>query len=305
MGCWDTKCVICGLPPRANKYKYNKEIQNDELIPKKTYNKIKWLDNCLLLLPNGNVVKGKEVGCNIEFETKHGLFEFSINSSSSFYPTYGLFIHEDCYKFIKIEFKLELKYNHFPYHLLKDETFKNLDYGLIKKYQQQFLNYELIFEDKNEWILFSPLKNEKNGNRIKKLISQLKITNSEIKKRISRPSPLISATMLPTKTLALGNDNNIHMIKNGKWLKTESNIIILSLNNLDNKFRFNNLVFKNEFAFTTNKLFLFNIISINDKKVKKTDFYNNKIIKKCKIEVIGSKDNIKLFIKENKMYIEE
>ncbi|MBA42427.1 MAG: hypothetical protein CMF62_00270 [Magnetococcales bacterium] len=299
MGCWDTKCIICSLPPRANKY-----LDDDVEIPKKIYNKIKWLNNCLLLLPNGDKIKGDEISCNIEFETKLGLIEFTPNiKNTSLYPKKGLFIHEDCYKFIKKEFNLELKFNHFPYHLIEFETFKGLNYGLIKKYHQQFLNYEEIFNDKNEWLLFSPLKDKKNANRIKKFISQFKITKSEVKKRISRPSPFISASIMPDKTFALGNDKNIYVKKNGKWTKTESFIINLSLINLDNKFKYARLIYKNEVAFNTNKLFLFDIISINGKKVNKGTSYNQ--IKKCKIEIIGSKDDIKLFVKENKKYIEE
>jgi hypothetical protein len=85
----------------------------------------------------------------------------------------GLFIHTDCWKYIKLKFKIELKYGDLV--IFQENYKKFIKYNDIQKYWDQHFEYNIMYEDDNIWMCDSPLKSTKNAFRINKIIKQLKI----------------------------------------------------------------------------------------------------------------------------------
>jgi len=255
---WDTYCCICGNSCKGGDINYLTEIfdlYSNNKIPmeeiKDISKRIKWCTKGMTLLRNNkNIKNSKYMDCEAHLP-------FDIDDT-------GIFIHVDCWKFIKITYGIELHYSNLPVNY-KDNKISgippliNIDYGEIKKYWNQDMDFYKLLLDKNTYMLDSPLvsSNVKNINRIKKIISQLKL------KKELRPSPPISATFYKNNTIKLGNNNNFWIIKNNKWNEIKETI--------------------------TKKTYIFNY---NDKKIYKI----------LKIPQIGEYNNIPLFIfnkKEN------
>lgn len=217
MGCTDIFCAICGAPYHDLRM-YELQIRNMQ----------KWLKKCVLLLPNGDIRRNcQEQACYGEFVDKkgysfvgsilksnsQGFFDGSLGQSMN-----GIFIHEDCYKYVQKTRGIKLRYNDFPCivdQLNKKSEYNcfNVSYGNIEKYWMQDFDVITMFNDKNHFMIESPLKNEKNAKRIDKVLNQLKI-----KRKDDRKSPNISATFFKEGDIKLGNDYNFHIIKNGKWM---------------------------------------------------------------------------------------
>ena len=121
----------------------------------------------------------------------------------------GYIVHKDCYQVAKE------KYGNFT---IENIRLAKINYGKIKKYQQQEVPFMKFFSDGNEYMLESPLKNDENKTRILKL--KHPITNvSSKKKSISqkdRPSPSESATLFKVGTKKKGNDGKMWIIKTNK-----------------------------------------------------------------------------------------
>jgi hypothetical protein len=221
MGCWDDKCIICGAPP-----------SNTDYGVEKVYEELSWLENCTLLLPNGAVVHNyEEVNCNIHFrytgsgDNGYPELDSEINDINFTAPiiNWGIWVHTDCYAYCTKYLDTELKFNNLPYvKSVYLDLFNTFKYGGIEKYGvEQAFPFEAIHKDNNQWMIISPLdKSEagnKNRNRINKILSQMKLTPSEIKKRTARPSPPISATLVKDKTYMIGNDDKVWQVNNSKW----------------------------------------------------------------------------------------
>jgi hypothetical protein len=54
----------------------------------------------------------------------------------------GVFVHTDCWKYVHATYGLKLHFGHLPKF-----PFKNLTYGGLEKYREQFLNYVGIIRD--------------------------------------------------------------------------------------------------------------------------------------------------------------
>lgn len=224
MGCWDDRCMICGAPPS------NTDADHSET----EYEEVSWLKNCSFLLPNGVVVHDyEEINCNVHFRYKgHGKNGYSeldadVNQINFRAPiiSWGIWVHTDCYVYCTKYLNAELRFNNVPYvKSVYMDLFNTFEYCGIEKYgADQFFSFEDIHKDNNQWMITSPLdKSEagnKNGNRIKNILSQMKLTPHEIKKRNERPSPPISATLVKNKTFMIGNDDKVWQVNNSKWFK--------------------------------------------------------------------------------------
>lgn len=224
MGCWDIFCIICGN--NCHNYTDNKK-----------YN---WLEKATLLLENNNIIHGaEEVNCNVGFKYKKELYEASIMylGSSIYYnklfSNKCIFLHTDCWKFIKKEYNIKLKYSDLPfskkYYNFYD-TIGNVNYKPISKYQEQYFNFNKAIQDKNEYMILSPLSKEegssKNISRIKKIFSQFKIRYEP-----SRKSPSVSASFYNNGSIKMGNDNKFWIKDKDKWIsiKEKENIIKIFL----------------------------------------------------------------------------
>jgi len=111
----------------------------------------------------------------------------------------GIFIHTNCWKYVKIKYKVELKYSNIPLALINKRYKVPIKYGDITKYQGQDMDYIKMLADNNTHMIIDPLKNDKMNNiRLNKIINQLKL------KSTFRPSPSMSATFNKTNDIRMG-----------------------------------------------------------------------------------------------------
>jgi len=255
MGCFDIYCLVCGNPCHSmfdnteyleeiiDEYKNSKKqkkhyiyeayLKNPNLI--KDLNKFKkttsWMNKCTMLLINNEAKHNcKETSCNVGFTNKNRtkFYTHLTGDYDTIYPLFyengdlGIFIHTDCYKYIKLEYNIKLKYSNLPLIINhkknnhKENIYKPINfvnYGDIENYWHQDFQFEKLYIDNKQYLCSSPLKNDKNISQIKKNINALKISN----KYILRPSPPISATFYENNIIKVGNNGNLWIIKNGKW----------------------------------------------------------------------------------------
>jgi hypothetical protein len=207
MGCWEVYCPLCGNPPRQYEGK-----------------PAPWLFSCYFLTNDNRVIRGcQEVMCNIQFKDKKGnqylstLDEKNAWKMEELDVILGAFVHRDCYIFIQKTYGMNLKLGDFfiknpNINPIKPFNSNYVNFGGIGKYWKQFLDVNKMIEDKNEWMLESPLKNQKNAKRIKKIFQQLKI-------RKDRQGPSQSASFYPNHTYKIGNDGYFWVVQNKKWVK--------------------------------------------------------------------------------------
>jgi len=284
---FDIYCCICGnsckgadfnyLKGLFNAYKVN--ISDKEL--KKIESNLKWINNKITLYANNQNKLCKNNNCHVE---NH--LPFRDPSSDE----YGILLHYDCWKFIKIIYNIELQYKNLPVNY-KDENNKyiqdntqpllmNVNYGDIKKYWGQDMDFYNMYLDNNLYMLQSPLYTGKNVTRIKKIIKQIKL------KKELRPSPSISATFYKNNIIKIGNNNKFWIIKNNKWNEIKEDVIkkIFNIKPLSS-WNFHYLSQIGEFS--TIPLFINNL-------------------KNNKLELIGTTNAIKLFEnspKNNKFFL--
>jgi hypothetical protein len=202
MGCWDIFCSLCGLP-------LNTGERNNINIPK-------WMYKCTLLLNNNkNIHNAQEVACNINFYANKKEYNSLLN-----YPKSFIVIHTDCWKYIKKEKNIKLRYSDFPiidklYNTKNYALFNfNLDYKPISNYWEQSFNIEKYIND--GYLLVSPLKGNKVLSKfIINIFNRLNI-------KLDRSGPRVSASLYKNNDLLIGTDDNIWKINNKKWIKTNN-----------------------------------------------------------------------------------
>lgn len=237
MGCADLFCLLCGntyhgsLEPNdflelVNKNKsllHNKDpkLFSDKI--KKLKRDTKWLYKCTFLCANNKVVHGcTEIGCNNQFvDSNKNLYIHSTVYDSD--DMYGVFIHTDCWKFVKNEFNIELNYSYLP--IIKNKLYYNkifdfINYGTIQKYWEQYFDFIKIIADSNEELCCSPLKSTLVAKNIKKVLSQLKI-----KYNPERKGPHTSATFYKNNLFKIGSNGNIWFTKSNKWLEIKDTLV--------------------------------------------------------------------------------
>lgn len=250
MGCWDEFCFICGNPCRSfrisvvedikqvyhevdgkNRKKrdpyYEKvfqEIDKDRVYLKKLMKFVgetKWLDKCTFLTVMDEVIHGcRETSCNITFQDKRGNQYFQdlkhhTVEEVSLKGRNGIFLHDDCWKFVKKRLGIALKFSDVALFMTKGEYHKYnsiVKYGPIEKYWSQDFKFIDLFVDSNKYISESPLKNAKNAIRIKKIIGQFKINTDK-----GRKGPSVSASFYPENTIKYGINGILWVKKRGKW----------------------------------------------------------------------------------------
>lgn len=250
MGCWDVFCFICGNPCHSLldgyldniekilnediKVSYKpliknmiKKIQSRPTIIKelKELNKnTQWMYKCSMLLVNDQVIHNVvETDCNIIFCNKNkGITaeHISLLNNNLFNYPYGIFIHTDCLKYIKKQYKIDLKFSHLP--LVKPTYTKlfDINYGDIEKYWEQDFNFTDIILDNKKYLCSNPLKNDKNILQIKKNIKKLKFKNDP-----KRKGPHVSATFYKEGDIKIGNNKKFWIIKGNKWIEMNENLI--------------------------------------------------------------------------------
>jgi len=299
MGCFDLYCIICGNS--CYDVDFN-ELENIDDVSKKEKNNInksiKWLRKCTVLLANNKIIHNCfDSNCSGGFSLKNKksnsteLFDCTGNKNK--FTTYfsnitnsGIFLHDDCWKFMMKKYGIKLEYKNIPILNLYTGrnimygrvcTEDNVNYGAITKYWSQYMNYQKMFLDNNIWMAYSPLvNNSKNNLRIKKIIKQLNL------KKIDRPSPSISATFYKSGNIKIGNNNKFWIIANRKWKEIKEEVIEKKYNNV----KINDIIIKNinnipQIGSYNNKMIFINNYSYDNKN------------KKLNIEFIGNSSEIK------------
>jgi hypothetical protein len=185
-----------------------------------------WMNKCSMLLPNDEVVYDvQEASCNVTFVNKDISVDHIYKTDTNLfnYP-YGIFIHTDCLKYIKKQYKIDLKFSHLPHLKLTYTKLFDINYGDIEKYWAQDFNFDEVILDNKKYLCSSPLKNDKNISQIKKNISKLKL-----KKDSKRKGPVVSATFYEEGEIKLGNNKKFWIIKGNKWTEMNDIPIIIKI----------------------------------------------------------------------------
>lgn len=224
-------------------YNYYKKNKNYENIMENFINDTKWLEECTFLTAHNKIIKKcEEVECNTSFKSNNGdYFQHSTErvpylskyiNGKYYYPPHGLFVHTNCWMFIKNKYGIELKYSDLPIlnvNPAEINIFDFVKYKDIQKYWEQEFDYLQLLCDNNEYLCYNPLMNI-NTNIINTIFSHLKI-------RKNRPSPLSSASFYDEGMIKIGNDNKFYIIKNKKWMKINDVIVSFESNiNLNDKY---------------------------------------------------------------------
>jgi hypothetical protein len=242
MGCWDTYCFICGNSCYGlGKYIYTEfknAINNDDAHDRKYYldilkkfnNEInffkdiktlckdtKWIKNATMLLVDDTIVHGlRETSCNVSFTKGNEVYtQIGFAYDNIYYGSMeGIFIHTDCWKFIKKNYKVELKFSMLPPIEYNKTKLFDINYGDIEKFQNQYFSFLDVLLAKKAYLCSSPLKSDKNIIQIKKNISYLKLKNQP-----KRQGPVVSANFYKTGDIKIGKNKNFWVIKGGKWIE--------------------------------------------------------------------------------------
>ncbi len=252
MGCFDIYCPLCGntcqsMSPdlienfreihqhvKSNKktasclktfYKkvYNTLEKDPKFLDKiKTYSKkTQWLNDCTFLTVMDEVIHHcKEITCNNTFrDKKDNEYVQDLLYNDEFVPKNhrGIFVHTDCWKYIKQKYDITLKFSNIPVVPEPKEYNKintSIHYGTIEKYWSQIFKFDELIMDSYGYMCISPLVNKENALRINKIITQFKFNNDK-----SRSGPSVSATFYPEKTIKYGNNGMLWIKKSGKWVE--------------------------------------------------------------------------------------
>jgi hypothetical protein len=250
MGCWDVFCLLCGNSCHAvdaddsvkffeNELEYNEKMEkayntNKNIVDKleQFIKNIQWVEECTFLTLDNRVIHGcEEISCGNDFrdkkgnnyrhapwEYKHGKIDITVDS--------GIFVHTDCWKYIKQKHKIDLTFSYLPFVDNKIKLNDNL-YNPIYLYQEQNFNYVGAFIDGNGDYCLSPL--------VKPTIINKVFANLKIKKSDTRKSPATSATLYVTGMYKVGNNGNIWMIQKGKWGECKDTVekeLVMNINKI-------------------------------------------------------------------------
>lgn len=256
MGCWDCSCIICGLQP------HNLYVSDE-------FKKIsEWLNHCTLLTLDNKVYHNyEEHACNISFrpfngDLKSNEIEYNVENIKRFEleSKNGLFLHDDCFKYIKLRTSFEIKYNNVSHIKVSS---KNYDLYGIKHLVGQFFE----FGEKDTYMITSPLSSKKNANRINKVLSKYKLTKSELSKNNDRVSVPVSASLIEKNIIMVGNDNNLYINKD-KWIKIPDTSIKTITSKIPEK-NYKNFYYRGEATKNTSDIF---ILDNNSTKMKNGKF---------------------------------
>jgi hypothetical protein len=208
-------------------------IKDLKLLDKKT----KWMNKCSILLVDDKVIHGvKETSCNIMFCNKKDCYTHLVplyerdGLTFRYYSLNGIFIHTDCWKFIKKNYNIDLKFSNLPkivldeYSKIKYNKIFNINYGDIEKYWEQDFDFVDVVLDKKQYLCSNPLISDKNIKQIKKNINTLKLKNDP-----TRIGPHVSASFYKSGDIKLGKNKKFWIIKNNKWNQINEDIIKISL----------------------------------------------------------------------------
>ena len=198
MGVFDVYCLICSNPTTSAEIlkNYINDINLERLeAGKKPFNidkvnefieKTQHLTQCYFLTEDNEIIREcyECNGCGKFKDKEDNIYGLLLHKEHNKYEKieYGIFIHTDCWQYIKNKYSIELNFSKIKKNIindLEDNLFVKIEYGdIIDKYiQGQYMDFENVFSDDNLYLCYSPLEyNEKNNNRIDKIIKQILVS---------------------------------------------------------------------------------------------------------------------------------
>lgn len=185
MGGFDIYCIICGNPQQnASSQLSGDTPELEEFIVKTNY-----MYDITFLTRDDKIIfdcyDASDCGC---FMTEGSDIEYRIPSQRNVGENAGIPIHSDCWNYIKQKYLLELKYSDINPIVSTGYSGNYRIYGdEINKYQDRYMEFSEIYENKDQELCYSPLdiltnKNKKRiQNRIKEQIIIHKEKESNIK----------------------------------------------------------------------------------------------------------------------------
>jgi len=224
MGCFDILCILCGNTCRSIIYNDNNYLNLNESDFRHFKKTTDWLYKCTILTTNNEIIHNcREVSCNVDFVAPNkNKYIASLDYKFSYPSTKnkGLFVHDDCFLYMKNKHQIELKFSDLAISKKiswKPQSF--IKYENIETYWKQDFDYVSIIKDNNIWMCTSPLISDKNGKRIDNIIKQMKIKKD-------RKAPSLSASFYKSGIIKFGNNNKFWKINHGKWIEMKGEIKI-------------------------------------------------------------------------------
>lgn len=224
-----SKWFINYFKPIYQAYLSNPKFMDEIKIGNKTQSigkLTKWMDSCTFLTVDNRVIhKCSEVSCNVTFvDSKRNAYthdpEKIFRDYSDHGLNYGVFVHTDCYKWIKSTYKFDLKFSHLPI-TYSSKVFGKVKYGSIEKYWLQDFDFVSAIVNSDADLLASPLATgSTTGKRIGKIFTQLKIRLDA-----NRVGPVVSASFYPSGIYRVGTNGNIWTTSGGKWKEIKEPVV--------------------------------------------------------------------------------
>ena len=230
-----SKWFINYFKPIYQAYLSNPKFMDEIKIGNKTQSigkLTKWMDSCTFLTVDNRVIhKCSEVSCNVSFvDSKRNVYTHDPEKVFRDYLdhglNYGVFVHTDCYKWIKSTYKFDLTFSHLPIvypnkPTYSSKVFGKVKYGSIEKYWGQDFDFVSAVVNSDGDLLASPLvSGSATAKRIGKIFSQLKIRLDS-----NRVGPLVSASFYPSGIYRVGSNGNIWTTSGGKWKEIKEPVV--------------------------------------------------------------------------------
>lgn len=289
MGCHDDACVVCGAPPRVppkktleeiyriyghklvqvksqaqvnsqstHNHEHNTQNHTKNHIQNKISKTLKWLERCTILLSNGETVHDvKHDGCSTGFYKNKDKYEGidCINhlKNNKYISNGGIWVHTDCYKFCSNFLNVKLNFSMFHNNSYGHTKTHGPLFPRMMNYLEQDFDFMKVFKNNEQWLLSSPLNDDKhsirNIARIKRVLGRHKLTPSVVKAKLkSRITPFCPASLRQNLSYMVGMNNKVWRKMNGKWVEQKdykvldintSNKIITKIKPLFKKSLFN------------------------------------------------------------------
>ena len=315
MGCFDVYCLLCGNPchgllpgstkiflENINYYKekyiirtskknqfYREKLKilydyysknPDFLNTIKEYEKLTtWMNDCTFLTVQNKIIPNcKEISCANYFVDKNKNHYTHLDREKILDENSGIFVHTDCWKYVKTKLKITLNFSSFPF--IEYYTPMNIVKYFNEKYQSQDFDFFSAIIENSDSLLNPNNKSSTIKKQIDKVIIQLKLRGGG-----TRKSPINSATFYKANTYKIGQDNNIWVIKGGKWVPLKKDEVTKI-----------NIVVENNFK-SLNKL-VKKLVFIGQPNISPAFIINQENAKKnIKFEIISSNDLVPYFQK--------